>query len=86
MTVAGTRVEKLEAAHGDAHRCFTFQFSAPGIDPANLKPDLWTLPGLTVHVNSSIKEVEITQTDRLTEVRYTMPSSEQATTFELQMA
>ena len=86
MTVSGTRVEKLEVAYGAAHRCFTFQFSAPGIDPANLKPDLWTLPGLTVHVDSSIKEVEITQTDRLTEVCYTMPASEQVATFELQMA
>ena len=48
----------------------TFRISAPGIVPANLATDKWTLPGLTVQVKSDAKNFSAAQRGPYVDVEY----------------
>jgi len=83
LTVSGAILDELEAAHPDAHRSFTFQFSASDIDPDKLTCNRWELPGLVVDVETDLKDATVTRTNAHTEIRYTVPASEKSATFAL---
>jgi hypothetical protein len=57
---------------------FTFRVSAPGSDAAQVKRDVWALPGITVHVISDAEGMSVTPVDGHLDITY-----REATRFEL---
>jgi hypothetical protein len=55
------------SANGDV----SFRISAPGVTAANAKSKQWTLPGLTVHVDSDAKDFTAEQQGPFVDVKYT---------------
>ncbi len=48
----------------------TFRISSPGSNRASLQPDLWTLPGLSVNVDTDALDSNMTQVDGYMDIQY----------------
>ena len=72
LTVLGKMVKELADTYGDDHTQFVFQLCvSEGIDPAQIDGNVWSLPGLTLEVESNLDKFKIVQDGDLLNVVYT---------------
>ena len=69
LTVSGSVTGEADVSP-DESRSFTFRLRAPGLHPGDLRHDLWTLPGLTVRVETNLQQTAVAEKETHTEVRY----------------
>lgn len=84
LTIAGSVLTELQADLGVDHRRYAFQIHVPGgIELARIRPDRWDMPGLLVHVESNLTDVEITQTGESVQVTFLLPKPQTEAQFRL---